>query len=537
MTAYVAENDHGCEFLGGIFQCRHSIWPRKPSIHLLSTSEPKRVCEKPLKKPTMVSPRPSLSHGHQNQKKRSSEVSRSSTSSMSTSSNTPRANQVQDRRLSLYNPNHHNDLNPSTNKSLVPASSGNLSRLGDLNFGSPRKSLGHANATPKNPTVGFGNILRKSSGERMKPLDGEMLKLMGNEKYKQGKYEEALALYEQAISQDPNQASYRGNKGAALMCLGRILEAVLECREAVLIQPSYHRAHYRLATLYIRLGYAENALYHLKNSGSLATVKTIELAHVLETCLKRCNEAKKCREWTALLKETMSALLAGADAAPMVYGLQVEALLNLHRHEEAHAAYKKSPNFNMDSYTKIFGQKDVISFYMIRAQVYLAAGRFEDAMKAAQNAVQFNPGYKDTRALLIRTKAIVITRQRGNKNFHESKFAEACNAYSEGLEQDPYNSVLLSNRAACLSKLGLFEKAIEDCTLALILQPSYNKARLRRADCNFKLERWEAAIRDYEMLIRETLGNEEVGKALFEARVRLKKQQSDDVKDMKFGTS
>ncbi|KAL8167074.1 hypothetical protein V2J09_008573 [Rumex salicifolius] len=474
-TAYVAESDHGCGFLGGIFH--------------------RRVCGKPLKKMMSPDPKPALSHIHHTQGKKSLEVSKLSTSSMSTTSNTPRASQTHDRRLAVYNPNHHNDHNSSTNlvrsKSLVPASSGNITRLGELTLKSPRKS-NYRNATPLNPTLGFGNILgRKSSGDKMKVLDGEMLKLMGNEKYKQGKYEEALALYDQAISLDPNQASYRGNKGAALMCLGRILEAVFECREAVLIQPSYQRAHFRLATLYIRLGYAENALYHLKNSGPLAGLKEIEQANALEKCLKRCNEAKRCEEWTALLKETMFALLDGADAAPQVYGLQVEALLNLHRHEEAYAAYKKSPNFNMDSYTKLFGQNDTISIYMIRAHVYLAAGR---------------------------TKSILLARQRGNNHFQESEFSEACSAYSEGLEQDPYNSVLLSNRAACRSKLGLFEKAIEDCTLALSLQPSYNKARLRRADCNFKLERWEAAIRDYEMLVKEMLGNEEVGRALFEAR-------------------
>lgn len=47
--------------------------------------------------------------------------------------------------------------------------------------------------------------------------------------------------------------------------------------------------------------------------------------------------------------------------------------------------------------------------------------------------------------------------------------------------------------------------------------------------------RWEAAIQDYEMLIRESPGDEEVGRALFDARVQLKKLRGEDVKDMKFG--
>lgn len=78
-------------------------------------------------------------------------------------------------------------------------------------------------------------------------------------------------------------------------------------------------------------------------------------------------------------------------------------------------------------------------------------------------------------------------RLRGNLLFKASKYKEACYAYSEGLEHEAYNSVLLCNRAACRSKLGQYEKAVEDCTAALIVMPSYSKARLRRADCNAKV--------------------------------------------------
>lgn len=51
------------------------------------------------------------------------------------------------------------------------------------------------------------------------------------------------------------------------------------------------------------------------------------------------------------------------------------------------------------------------------------------------------------------------------------------------------------------------------------------------------MERWEASIQDYEVLIRETPGNEEVGRALFEAQIQLRKQHGEDVKDLKFGSN
>lgn len=96
---------------------------------------------------------------------------------------------------------------------------------------------------------GGGGSLCRAISTRMDP---EQLKIMGNEDYKNGNFAEALASYDAAIAIDPNKASYRSNRSAALTALGRILEAVLECREAIRIEPNYHRAHHRLGNLYLR---------------------------------------------------------------------------------------------------------------------------------------------------------------------------------------------------------------------------------------------------------------------------------------------
>lgn len=108
-------------------------------------------------------------------------------------------------------------------------------------------------------------------------------------------------------------------------------------------------------------------------------------------------------------------------------------------------------------------------------------------MKAAQDAAQLDLNSKEVITLVKRAKAMASARLSGNLLFKASKYLEACNMYSEGLENDPYNSILLCNRAACRSKLGQYEKAVEDCTAALVVMPSYSKARLRRADCNAKV--------------------------------------------------
>ncbi|XP_016459246.1 TPR repeat-containing thioredoxin TTL4-like [Nicotiana tabacum] len=356
-------------------------------------------------------------------------------------------------------------------------------------------------------------------------MDPEQLKILGNEDYKNGRFAEALALYDAAISIDPNKASYRSNKSAALTALGRLLEAVFECREAITIDPHYQRAHNRLATLSVRLGDAEKAMYHYKQAGAEADPDVVTKAKNIQIHLNKCTEAKRQRDWNTILKETALAISAGADSAPQIFALKAEAMVKLHRYHEADQTLKSGPNFDFDECTKFFGPIGNAGLLVIQAQVHLAAGRIDDALAAAQRAAQLDGNNKEVNTVTRRTRAVASGRTKGNELFKAGKYADASIAYGEGLDHDPYNSVLLCNRAACRSKLGQFEKALEDCNAALIVRPSFTKARLRKADCYFKMGKWEACIQECETLIKETPENEEVGQMIKDAQQQLAQER------------
>ena len=103
---------------------------------------------------------------------------------------------------------------------------------------------------------GHGSIVRGGGNGRietsMASRDPEELRILGNEQYKKGLFGDALKLYDRAISMNPGSASCHGNKAAALMATGRLVEAARECEEAVRLDPTYRRAHQRLASLYLR---------------------------------------------------------------------------------------------------------------------------------------------------------------------------------------------------------------------------------------------------------------------------------------------
>ncbi|XP_047975979.1 inactive TPR repeat-containing thioredoxin TTL3-like [Salvia hispanica] len=410
-----------------------------------------------------------------------------------------------------------------------PALYGNLGNLRQAGNGGTAAPEAHQ-PSPRYATSVMGNVVAKPEAKPVSlcraistRMDPEELKMLGNEDYRNGRFAEALALYEAAISIDPEKASYRSNKSAALVALGKLLEAALECREAIRIDPFYQRAHNRLALVLLRLGEAERALFHFKQAGSEADPDAIARAKQVLIHLNKCGEAKIHRDWITLLKESALAVDAGADSAPSVFGLRAEALLKMNKHEEAIETMEKSPVFDVDLCTKFFGPVGSSSLLVFQSQVHLAAGRFDEAVAAAQAAVKLDSKSKEAVAVAKKARTVAAARVNGNELFKGGRYSEACIAYGEGLSHDPQNAVLLCNRAACRSKLGQSQKAIEDCNSALRVRPSYTKARLRRADCYGKIGKWAACVEDCEALLRENPEDEEIGRMMREAEAKLRK--------------
>ncbi|KAH7420700.1 hypothetical protein KP509_13G017700 [Ceratopteris richardii] len=351
--------------------------------------------------------------------------------------------------------------------------------------------------------------------------NAEEVKNYGNELYRKGNFADALCLYERAITLSPAQACYRSNKAAALSGLGHLPQAVHECEEAIKLDPLYVRAHQRAGSLYLR------AKHHFQSAGQWnSAVQELQQVEQVKMHISKCIEMRKAAHWKSVLRESDAAIVSGADSAPQVMGYKAEALLKLGKFSEADGVLSAAQRIE-EALTKL-GITPADSFlYLIRAYLDMALGRFEEAVAAAQSAVRIDPRKLEAMHTLKKAHAVCLTRSQGNELFKMGKFFEACVAYSEGLESDPMNAVLLCNRAACRSKIGQWEKAIEDCDAALKLQPNYTKALMRRADCNAKLERWEDALNDYEDLLQKLPGDQDIAQGIAEAQSALKRTRGE----------
>ncbi|KAG6528561.1 hypothetical protein ZIOFF_010739 [Zingiber officinale] len=299
----------------------------------------------------------------------------------------------------------------------------------------------------------------------------------GNEQYKRRNYGEALRSYDKAVAMCLGNAASRSNRATALVGLGRLGEAMRECQEAVRLDPSSYRARITASLLYT-------------------------------------HEARKIGDWKSALREADAAIAAGADSSPTV------------------SSEKKNENA-FDA--RVFGLHPDSCIYIVRAQVDMSLGRFESAVELAEKATRIDPRNMELTLIVNNVNQLQELGLMEKSSSSSEILQRPSTAYSEGLELDSSNLVLLCNRAACRSKLGQWEKSIEDCKQAVKIQPSYIKALLRRADSNAKIEQWAESVRDYEVLNEEIPGDTVVAESLFHAEVVLKISRSGGVSNLQFG--
>lgn len=120
-------------------------------------------------------------------------------------------------------------------------------------------------------------------------------------------------------------------------------------------------------------------------------------------------------------------------------------------------------------------------------------------------------------------------KAEGNQLFGAMKFDEAIVVYSNALQVCPLayekdRAMIYSNRGACKIKLEKFEKALEDCSKALELDPNYMKCLCRRADIHMQLDKLDEALVDYKKIMEMDPANNVARQACMTLPDRIKER-------------
>uniref|UniRef100_A0A8C6I7E9 RNA polymerase II-associated protein 3 n=1 Tax=Mus spicilegus TaxID=10103 RepID=A0A8C6I7E9_MUSSI len=107
----------------------------------------------------------------------------------------------------------------------------------------------------------------------------------------------------------------------------------------------------------------------------------------------------------------------------------------------------------------------------------------------------------DEDGIRVDSQKALVLKEKGNKYFKQGKYDEAIECYTKGMDADPYNPVLPTNRASAYFRLKKFAVAESDCNLAIALSRTYTKAYARRGAARFALQKLEDARKDYEKVL------------------------------------
>lgn len=110
----------------------------------------------------------------------------------------------------------------------------------------------------------YRNSLLVVSPERKE--EAESLKNEGNRLMKEEKYQEALNMYNKAISLDATNPVFYCNRAAAFSRLGDYYRAAEDCKMSLKYDPNYSKAYGRLGLAYSKMNKHELALEAYQNA-------------------------------------------------------------------------------------------------------------------------------------------------------------------------------------------------------------------------------------------------------------------------------
>ena len=118
-------------------------------------------------------------------------------------------------------------------------------------------------------------------------------------------------------------------------------------------------------------------------------------------------------------------------------------------------------------------------------------------------------------------------KKKGNEFYLAGENEEAIREYNHALELCPLcfkedRSILMANKAAALIKMDEKEKAIDECTEALELNPNYVKVLLRRGQTYENMDKPHEAMKDFEKVLEIDSGNKEARMAVMRLPEKIK---------------
>ena len=389
--------------------------------------------------------------------------------------------------------------------------------------------------------------IREASAASVSAEACEKWRLRGNQAYKNGDFSMAENCYKQGLGcvskEQTSQSCLRAlllcysNLAATHMSLGRMRDAIEDCRLAAEIDQNFLKVQLRAANCYLAIGEVESASKYFKRCLQTGTVVSVDRKIAVEASdgLQKTQKVSDFIYHSAeLLKRRTSSdterALEHINEALMIsiyseklLEMKAKALLMLCRYEEViqlcHETFSSAEK-NVDcqiTFLDISEFSKVFSFRLWRCSMMLKAyfhlGKLEEGLSLLEQQEEkvsaTNKNGSNVLDSLIPLAATIREllhhKTAGNEAYLAGRHAEAVEHYTSvlscNLESRPFAAVCYCNRAAAYKVLGQITDAIADCSLAIALDGNYLKALSRRANLSEMIRDYSQAVSDLRRLV------------------------------------
>jgi tetratricopeptide (TPR) repeat protein len=297
---------------------------------------------------------------------------------------------------------------------------------------------------------------------------------------RQGRLEEALASYDQAIKRQPDDFQALSNRGNVLKALGRIDEALASYDQALAINPHCAEALHGRGGQLQELGRTGEALADYNSALALNP----DNASVLIDRGTALGEMDRLGE--AMESYDRALLLEPADAEVLVSRGNI--LQRMNRLDEALVSYDRALELN----------PDLAEAFNNRGVVLKAVNRPDEALASYDQALRLSPAFVEAhnnrgvvlkefnllddalasydRALALDPGLVTVLNNRGNVLNELDRIDEALANYDRALALSPDDASACNGRGNVLKKLHLFDEAEQMFRRAILLNPDSAEA-------------------------------------------------------------
>ena len=303
----------------------------------------------------------------------------------------------------------------------------------------------------------------KDSDKQITTVADDYLK-PGEKLFSEGKYNQALAIFEKAISLNSDLSEAWFSRGNVFVKLQRHAEALTSYDKAISLDSNKFEYWFNRGNVLVRMqSYTEALASYDKALSFKPDNVTIWLNKgILLRKLQRYNEALIAYEQALLVQPKNVDVLHNLGAV----------LGKLQRYEEALSAFDKVLQIQPNKY-----------------EVWYNRGNFLGKLQSFAEAID-----SYNRALEIQPEKYEIWYNKGALLWQLERYEQAVNSYDIAIKLMPDDYEVWHNRGVALNALERYEEAVSSFERAIEIKPQCYQAFLGKAEALLKLEKYEEAL-------------------------------------------